>query len=67
MEEKMPTPQAKARLDPDLLGAARCALDLPPDAPASEVIRVALERLAGAEPGSTRKKGGRPPKVRAGP
>jgi hypothetical protein len=60
----MPTQATKARLSADLLDAARRVLGLPPDAAGSEIVRAALERLTGAEPGSTRIKGGRPPNAR---
>jgi hypothetical protein len=62
----MPTPVTRVRLGDELLSAARHALSLPSDAPVSQVIRAALQRLT-SDPhatGEAEDKGGRPPKAR---
>jgi hypothetical protein len=57
------TPRTTVRLSDDLLDAARGALGLPGDAPVSQVIRAALQRLT--DPAATGEPAyrGRPPKV----
>ena len=56
------TPRTSVRLESDLLSAARGQLGLPADAPVSQVIRAALQRLTDpAATGETRYRG-RPPK-----
>lgn len=60
----MPTPRTTVRLGDDLLSAARHALSLPSDAPVSQVIRAALQRLTDpAATGEPENRGGRPPKA----
>jgi len=61
----MPTPVTRVRLGDELLSAARHALGLPSDAPVSQVIRAALQRLTDpAATGEPENRGGRPPKAR---